>query len=124
MLYEFRDRLRAACDAQVVGGVSVPAVQGYHYIYLKEDSSDAIALLKAITDGQKISTPERTVVNYTVLVGDKMYYVIRDWVEATDVYIYTLYNVHEDTYTKLYTDGYSVIKRIGRYPDAHIIDDP
>ena len=124
MLYEFRDRLRAACDTQVVGGVSVPAVQGHHYIYLKEDSSDAIALLKAITDGQKISAPERTVVNYTVLVGDKMYYVIRDWVEATDVYIYTLYDVHGDTYTKLYTDGYSVIKRIGRYPDAHIIDDP
>ena len=131
LLFEFRDKLRAACDAQVLGGVTMPDIRGLDYIVLDEDSSEANKIFKLVASDPEVPVPDKLndetkdkqdQASFTILIGDRIYYVIKDYIRSTDTSFYNLYSVEDDICIKVIGDDYKMLKRIYNDPKTNLID--
>lgn len=132
VLMEFRNKLRAACDAQVVGGIKTPDILGLYYITLDEDSSKANKIFQLIAKGVEVPVPDKfkkeilsksSMASFTIVIGDRIYYVNEDYNSSADTDFYNLYSVSDDICIKVVGDDYKALKRIVNDPKINLIDD-
>jgi len=119
MLTEFRDRLRAACDGQVIGGVTAPSAKGSFYVYFHEGTKDANTVTKTISSGSNISIPiDEKYIDFTILLGNKIYYVYSTLATETEDELYTVYDVESETYMRMYKEGRKSLIRMIWYNES------
>jgi len=132
-LVEFRDKLRAACDAQVLGGVTMPDIRGFDYVVLDEDSSEANKIFQLVASDPEVPVPDKLndetntkqyQASSTILIGDRIYYVINQYISSTDTSFYKLYSVADDICVQVTGDNYKMLNRIYNDPKTNLIDDP
>lgn len=120
-----RNSLRAACDAQVIGGVYMPPIKGDFYTIFHKGSSEAKAILQAISSGKQVMRPVSSKLMYTILIDHHAYYVNRSVVgDDLKAYIYTIYDLDEDIYTELTVEGEKDLVLIHNAATTIKIDNP